>query len=55
MGSLATVTEPSADRGPRRGSPAGVVDAPDARSYFRKTDTCGLARLLHPALPRSVL
>jgi len=24
-------TEPSADRGPRRGSPAGVVDAPDAR------------------------
>ena len=23
-------TEPSADRGPRRGSPAGVVDAPDA-------------------------
>jgi hypothetical protein len=25
-------TEPSADRGPQRGSPAGVVDAPDARS-----------------------
>jgi hypothetical protein len=24
------LTEPSADRGPRRGSPAGVVDAPDA-------------------------
>jgi hypothetical protein len=23
-------TEPSADRGPQRGSPAGVVDAPDA-------------------------
>jgi hypothetical protein len=27
-------TEPSADRGPQRGSPAGVVDAPDARVYF---------------------
>jgi hypothetical protein len=26
---LACVTEPCADRGPRRGSPAGVVDAPD--------------------------
>jgi hypothetical protein len=24
------LTEPSADRGPRRGSPAGVVEAPDA-------------------------
>ncbi len=28
------VTEPSADRGPRRGSPAGVVDVPDAKVYF---------------------
>jgi hypothetical protein len=27
-------TEPSADRGPRRGSPAGVVDAPDPGVYF---------------------
>ena len=26
--------EPSADRGARRGSPAGVVDAPDARVNF---------------------
>ena len=25
------ITEPSADRGPQRGSPAGVVDAPDAK------------------------
>jgi prephenate dehydratase len=28
--SRSNLTEPSADRGPRRGSPAGVVDAPDA-------------------------
>jgi hypothetical protein len=27
-------TEPSADRGPLRGGPAGVVDAPDARVNF---------------------
>jgi hypothetical protein len=27
------LTEPSVDRGPRRGSPAGVVDAPDGRGY----------------------
>jgi hypothetical protein len=30
----APITEPGADRGPRRGSPAGVVDAPDARVNF---------------------
>jgi hypothetical protein len=29
------LTEPSADRGPRRGSPAGVVDAPDAGVKLR--------------------
>ena len=28
------IAEPSADRGPRRGSPAGVVDAPDAKVNF---------------------
>src|SRR5882672_11795504 len=28
---VGAITEPSADRGPRRGSPAGVVDAPDAK------------------------
>ena len=31
-------TEPCADRGPQRGSPAGVVDAPDAAINFGDND-----------------
>ena len=42
-------TEPSAVRGPQRGSPAGVEDAPDARVYLGKTQATRMIPKLPPA------
>jgi len=36
-------TEPSADRGPQRGSPAGVVDAPDCKLNLTSSGCKGQA------------